>query len=372
MTRSISLLQLGVGRVGAAVVDLVQRQAVRWQTRYGFSVSYAALADSHGFALVSRDAEGGATAARIAAGQRPSSLTGRVPAGGWADVLDAALAGVQAPEDLVVLDCASGPATTPMLLAARAAGASVVLANKDPLTGPYGQYAALLGGVEGGAGASSGGSLGISATVGAGLPVLRTLAALVASGDTLLDVSACASGSLGFLCDQLSRGVAFDEALRQAMAQGYTEPDPRQDLSGFDVARKLLILARTAGRSAELTDVRVESLTPPEAAHLPLPAFLDAIPHYADHLADRAAQAQVEGRVLRYVARLDAGGQLSASLLDLPADDPLARGHGPENVFVLHTERYDANPLTIAGPGAGVAVTAGAVVADLLYVVGVL
>ncbi len=372
MTRSISLVQLGVGRVGAAVVDLVQRQAAHWQTRYGFSVSYAALADSHGFALVGRDAQGDATIARIAAGQRPSSLPGALPAGRWADVLDAALAGVQAPGDLVVLDCASGPATTPMLLAARAAGAGVGLANKDPLTSPHAQYAALRGGVEGAASAA-GGAPGISATVGAGLPVLRTLSALVASGDTLLDVSACASGSLGFLCDQLSQGVAFDEALRQAMARGYTEPDPRQDLSGFDVARKLLILARTAGRSAELTDVRVESLTPPEAVHLPLPAFLDAIPHYADHLADRVAQAWMEGRVLRYVARLDAGGQLSASLLDLPADDPLARGHGPENVFVLHTERYDANPLTIAGPGAGVAVTAGAVVVDLLYaVVGVL
>ncbi len=369
MTRSISLVQLGVGRVGAAVVDLVQRQAAHWQTRYGFSVSYAALADSQGFAVVGRDAQGDATVARIAAGQRPSSLPDALPAGQWADVLDATLAGVQAPGDLVVLDCASGPTTTPMLLAARAAGAGVVLANKDPLTGSHAQYAALRGDVKG----AAGGALGVSATVGAGLPVLRTLSALVASGDTLLDVSACASGSLGFLCDQLSLGAAFDDALRQAMARGYTEPDPRQDLSGFDVARKLLIIARTAGRSAELTDVRVESLTPPEAVHLPLPAFLDAIPHYADHLAERVAHARAEGRVLRYVARLDAGGQLSAALLDLPADDPLARGHGPENVFVLHTERYDANPLTIAGPGAGVAVTAGAVVADLLYaVVGVL
>ncbi|MGZ3638866.1 MAG: homoserine dehydrogenase [Ktedonobacterales bacterium] len=366
MTRSISLIQLGVGRVGAAVVDLVERQAPRWQAQYDFAMSYAARADSHGFALLGRDAQVDATATHVA-GQRPSSLPGAMSGEHWAEVLDVALAGVRTPGDLVVLDCAAGPATTPLLLAARAAGASVVLANKDPLIGPQAQYDSLIGGA-----GRSGGSLGMSATVGAGLPVVRTLAALVASGDTLLDVSACASGSLGFLCDQLSRGVAFDEALRQAIAQGYTEPDPRQDLSGFDVARKLLILARTAGRSAELSDVRVESLTPPDAEHLPLPAFLAAIPHYADHLADRVTRAQAQGRVLRYVARLDAGGQLSASLLDLPAADPLARGHGPENVFVLHTERYDANPLTIAGPGAGVAVTAGAVVADLLHVAGVL
>lgn len=367
MIRSISLVQLGVGRVGAAVVDLVQRQASRWQARYGVSVSYAALADSHGFALVSSDARGEATCARVAAGQRPSSLPSSIPTENWAQVLDAALASARAPTDLVVLDCASGSATTPLLLAARAAGANAVLANKDPLTGPQAQYAALIGSED-----EAGGSLGVSATVGAGLPVLRTLAALVASGDTLVEVSACASGSLGFLCDQLSHGVAFDEALRQAMAQRFTEPDPRQDLSGFDVARKLLILARTAERTTELTDVRVESLTPPNAVNMPVPAFLDAIPHYANHLAERAARARVDGRVLRYVARLDADGRLSASLLDLPAGDPLARGHGPENVFVLRTGRYDANPLTIAGPGAGVAVTAGAVVSDLLHVVGVL
>lgn len=367
MTRSIFLVQLGVGRVGAAVVELVQGQASRWQARYGFSVSYAAVADSHGFALVGRDGGGDDTLARIAAGQRPSSLPGAIAAENWAQALDFALTTVRSPGDLVVLDCATGPATTPLLLAARAAGASVVLANKDPLTGSQAQYATLVGGM----GAPAGGAVGVSATVGAGLPVLRTLAALVASGDTLQTLAARASGSLGFLCDQLSRGVAFDEALRQAMAQGYTEPDPRQDLSGFDVARKLLILARTAGRSAELADVRVESLTPPDAVNLSLPSFLDAIPHYANHLADRVAHAQAEGRVLRYVARLDAEGQLSASLTDLPTDDPLARGHGPENVFVVRTERYDANPLTIAGPGAGVAVTAGAVVGDLLHVVGV-
>lgn len=366
MTRSISLVQLGVGRVGAAVVDLVERQAPRWQARYGFAVSYVARADSHGFGLLGRDAQGDETLARVA-GQRPSSLPGAMSLEHWAEVLDVALVGVRAPGDLVVLDCAAGPATAPLLLAARAAGASVVLANKEPLTGPQAQYDALMGSA-----GRSDGSLGISATVGAGLPVLRTLTALAASGDTLLEVSARASGSLGFLCDQLSLGIPFDEALRLAIAQGYTEPDPRQDLSGYDVARKLLILARTAGRTAELSDVRVESLTPPDAEHLPLPAFLTAIPHYADHLADRVARAQARGHVLRYVARLDAEGRLSASLLDLPADDPLARGHGPENVFVLRTERYDAHPLTIAGPGAGVAVTAGAVVADLMHVVGVL
>ena len=367
MTRSISLIQLGVGRVGAAVIDLVQRQTSRWQAQYGISVSYAALADSHGFALVSRGARGAATIARVVAGQRPSSFSGSIPVENWAQALDAALASVPAPSDLVVLDCASGSATIPLLLAARAAGASAVLANKDPLTSPQAQYTALSGGVDG-----AGGALGVSATVGAGLPVLRTLAALVASGDTLLDVSACASGSLGFLCDQLSHGVTFDATLRQAMAQSYTEPDPRHDLSGFDVARKLLILARTAGHTAELTDVRVEGLTPPDAVNLPLPAFLDAIPHYANHLAERVARVRADGRVLRYVARLDSEGRLSAVLLDLPASDPLARGHGPENVFVLRTERYDANPLTIAGPGAGIAVTAGAVVSDLLHVVGVL
>lgn len=371
MTRTVSLIQLGIGHVGAAVVELVVKQAARWRDEYDVAVRYAALADSTALVAAPEGASDDPLAPALAGAleRRHAGLPLAISPSSvfWnsADaLLEGTLARAAAPEDVVVLDCATGERTAPLLVAARAAGASVVLANKDPLAGPLERFHALVG--RGGRG-----SLRLSATVGAGLPIAATLAALIAGGDTLLALDARASGSLGFLCDRLSSGARFDAALREAMARGYTEPDPRQDLSGFDVARKLLILARLAGGDAELADVRVESLVPPGAETLERDTFLARLPRYTDHLAERAEVARRHGRVLRYVGRIDERGALRAELVDLPADAPLARGGGPENVFIVRTVRYDANPLAISGPGAGVSVTSGAVVADLLRALGV-
>lgn len=376
MTRYISLLQLGVGQVGTAVARLIREQAPVWRERYDVDARYCALADSSGFALPEPAASGAddfaATLAIVDAvlaaresGVRFASLPNAIPYERWSDVLRGGLQAAAVPDDLFVLDCSSGPGTTPLLLAARAAGAHLVLANKDPLAGPMATFRAL-------AATRLFSPPRCSATVGAGLPVLATLAGLIASGDELLALEARASGSLGFICDRLSNGERFDGAVRAAAAEGYTEPDPRQDLSGFDVARKLLILARTAGLDRELSDVAVESLVPPGAETLDGKAFLASLAEYGDFLAERAAEARGSGRVLRYVGRIADGGRLSASLVALPPDDVMARGGGPENVFRLRTARYDDYRLTISGPGAGVAVTAGAVVADLLRALEVL
>src|SRR5579883_104439 len=318
MNRDIALLQLGVGRVGAAVVHIIAAQAERWRERYGLNVRYYALADSTAF-LTGKQTFLTPEAVRAALlahenGQRFAEQSGAASHDEWTHVLDGSVEAAGDAARVVVLDCASGDAMAPLLLAARAAGASVVLANKDPLTGPLAQYRAL-------AESEYGGSLHISATVGAGLPILSALAASVASGDTIIEIGARASGSLGFFCDELSRGVAFDQALREALS---------------------------------------------------LAEFVAAIPDYADHLAARASNARSAGQVVRYVARMRPDGELRALLADLPPEHLLARGAGPDNVFVLRTARYDANPLVIAGPGAGIGVTAGAVVSDLLRAAGVL
>jgi homoserine dehydrogenase len=375
MTRTISVLQLGAGQVGSAVVRVVASQASRWLAEYDLAVGYHSLADSSAFILATGESREYApllfpdrlsAALEVrAAGQRFASFSDAVGWPEWKRLLDDVLERSDSPEDVVVLDCASGSATTLLLLAARAAGAHVVLANKDPLVGSMAQFRALSHG-------NGLGSLHISATVGAGLPVLATLRALTASGDHLLELGAQASGSLGFICSALSDGVAFDAAVREAVSQGYTEPDARQDLSGFDVARKLLILARTAGAAAEASEVVVESLVPPGAQELSVADFTAALSSYSNHLAERIVQAQANKCVLRYVARIDKQGALSASLRELPPDDPLARGRGPDNVFLLRTSRYRDRPLVIAGPGAGIDVTAGAVVADLLRAIGAL
>ncbi|HEU4784888.1 MAG TPA: hypothetical protein VFS83_16240, partial [Ktedonobacterales bacterium] len=198
------------------------------------------------------------------------------------------------------------------------------------------------------------------------------VAAATASGDTVIELHAVASGSLGQLCSDMSQGSDFSAALESAISAEYCEPDPRVDLSGHDVARKLLILARLAGYPAELADIKVESLIPSGAELLSRDAFLAALPSWREHMRDRFASARASSRVLRYVGAMDAHGQLRASLREVDQDDPLAQGHGPENVFILRTERNQRRPLVIAGPGAGVAVTAGAVVGDILRAAGAL
>lgn len=365
------LVQLGVGHVGAAVVSLALRLAHDWQQQVGLGNYYYALADSSGFVvpgpterLLSSETLASVDMARM--NRQPlSTLPNTQHTDDWQDVLRQVIRAVGRPDRVIVVDCAVGHGTSDTLLAARAAGAHIVLCNKDPLTGPYPEFRALQGD-------RLRGSLRLSATVGAGLPITSTVAAATASGDQVIELQAMASGSLGQLCSDMSQGTNFPDALENIIAAGYCEPDPRVDLSGHDVARKLLILARLAGYPIELADIDVESLIPPGVADLSRDAFLAALPSWREHLRDRFTSTHASGRVLRYVGSMDARGHLSASLREVDMDDPLAQGHGPENVFLLRTERYQQHPLVIAGPGAGLAVTAGAIVGDILRAAGAL
>lgn len=370
-TADMRIIQLGAGQVGVAVVSIVRAMASTWQAQYGRRIRYFSLADSSGYVVpgVSEDMLGSETLARIhdtkASGQTLATLADHVPVKEGRDVIERAIRAAGAPDKVVVVDCAVGHETTELLLAAHAAGAHVVLCNKDPLTDTFQTFRALQS-------RSGYGSLHLSATVGAGLPISGVVAAAAASGDAVLGIQAVASGSLGHICTELSRGSTFPDALRGAIDAGFCEPDPRIDLSGHDVARKLLILARLSGYAAELADVAVESLIPRGADTLSREDFLAALPTWRDHLSERAAAARSSGTVLRYVGTMDADGKLLASLHHVSLRQPLAQGSGPDNVFELRTQRYQQHPLVIAGPGAGAAVTAGAVVADILRAAGVL
>ncbi|MDE1958474.1 MAG: homoserine dehydrogenase [Xanthomonadaceae bacterium] len=207
---------------------------------------------------------------------------------------------------------------------------------------------------------------GDSATVGAGLPVLATLRRLRACGDRLLALEGVFSGSLSWLFNQYDGTRPFSVLLREAHERGYTEPDPRADLSGEDVARKLLILARNAGFALDRDVVEVTSLVPESLRALDTEAFLDRLEALDAALAARHAQAAARGRVLRHLARLDRQGRARVGLTDVPAEHPAARLRGTDNLFALTTTRYRAQPLVIQGPGAGPEVTAQALLGDVL------
>ncbi|NUS38051.1 MAG: homoserine dehydrogenase [Lysobacter sp.] len=212
---------------------------------------------------------------------------------------------------------------------------------------------------------------GDSATVGAGLPLLRSLRELQAGGDRLHAIAGVLSGSLAWLFHHYDGMRPFSALVRQAREAGYTEPDPRDDLSGEDVRRKLLILARAGGAALDAGDVTVRSLVPPALAALPADAVDAALPTLDAPLRTRFADAWKDGERLRFIARLDLRGDAPLArvgLEALPADDPLAGGGGTDNRVAIWSDRYARQPLVIQGPGAGAEVTAAALLDDALRI----
>ena len=210
-----------------------------------------------------------------------------------------------------------------------------------------------------------GAGFGDRATVGAGLPLLRSIRELRAGGDRVHAIAGVMSGSLAWLFHHFDGTRPFSELVREARDAGFTEPDPREDLSGEDVRRKLLILARAAGFALESEEVEVSSLVPAALAGLSA-ATLDSSLHLLDaRLASLFSTATNEGCSLRFVARLK-DGKARVGLEKLCAGDPLHGGRGTDNRVAIWSDRYATQPLVIQGPGAGPEITAAALLDDVL------
>lgn len=203
-------------------------------------------------------------------------------------------------------------------------------------------------------------------TVGAGLPVVQTLRDLRDTGDDITSIEGIFSGTLAYLFNVYDGKTAFSDIVKDAKQRGYTEPDPRDDLSGTDVARKLIILGRESGLDLQLSDVKVESLVPAGLESGSIEDFLAKLPKYDSTMRDRYESAKSRGKVLRYVGRLTGDGQATVGLVELDAKHAFANIALTDNVVRFATRRYCNNPLIVQGPGAGPEVTAGGVFADLL------
>ncbi len=204
--------------------------------------------------------------------------------------------------------------------------------------------------------------------VGAGLPILSTLEDLISSGDRIIKIEGVLSGTMSFIFNKFGEGMKFSEVVKEAKKQGYTEPDPREDLGGTDVRRKLLILAREIGLSLEAPDVKIENILPQAAQDAPnVDAFFEELEKADEHFAQLVSKAANEGKVLRMIASLEQG-KASISLQAVDALHPFYSLDGSDNMIVFTTERYKERPLVVRGPGAGAEVTAAGVFAEIIRI----
>ena len=203
--------------------------------------------------------------------------------------------------------------------------------------------------------------------VGAGLPIIGVLQSLLTSGDKILKIEAVLSGTLSFIFNTFKDNLKFSEVVLDAKAKGFTEPDPRDDLSGLDVARKALILSRDCGAKMELSDIAVENLVPENLRDVDVKTFLTKLPDVDASYEKLKNDAERKGNVLRYMAVIE-NGKVAIELKQVDSQHPFYNLSGSDNMIVFTTERYKTNPLVIKGPGAGAEVTAAGVFAEIITI----
>jgi aspartokinase/homoserine dehydrogenase 1 len=340
---------LGFGRVGRALADQIAAP------NGGPAVRVIGLLDRSGYVFEAR----GISRRRLLALTREKDAGALLTSLGGEPAVAAdalTLMSRHAVSRPVIVDVTSDE-TGDLLRAALGHGFDVVLANKKPLAGSWRSYADLLEAMTAG-----GRRLRYEATVGAGLPIIDTFDKLVETGDRVLRIEGCVSGRLTYGVSAVSSGTPFSVAIREAVERGYAEPDPREDLSGQDAARKALILARLLGYRGP--SPKPDNLVPVALRKLSIAEFLTRVSTLDTEWADRTRREAAAGRVLRYVVTATARG-VSARLTAVPAGGPIGALRGTRNLVAFTTRRYRTEPLVISGPGAGAEVTAAGILNDV-------
>ncbi len=348
--KTLSVGVIGPGTVGAALLRQLEKQSERLANEFNLDLRVRAIARSQSMLLGDK----------------------RIDLSTWED--DFAANAVETnlesfeqcvnPEHLphaVIIDCTSSEYIASQYAGWLSRGIHVITPNKKAFSSAYADYRALQ------AAADEGSShYFYETTVGAALPVISTLCDLIYTGDEVRSVRGIFSGTLAYLFNVYDGTTPFSEIVRAAKESGYTEPDPRDDLSGMDVARKLTILARELGLEIEIGDFPVRSLVPEALQDCSIEEYLEKLPEYDDEIDTLFRKAVAENKKLRYIATLDADGNAAVGLEAVADDHPFCNINLTDNIVQFESERYSANPLVIQGPGAGPEVTAGGVFSDLL------
>ncbi|WP_135384666.1 bifunctional aspartate kinase/homoserine dehydrogenase II [Vibrio tasmaniensis] len=348
--KRVAIALCGKGNIGSSWLSLFAEQKAELEKRRGMNFELVAVVDSQTYWFDDHGIDATSVSKRF---------DDEAIANNGNDWLER-LGSIQGYDEAVVLDVTASPVLAAKYLQVAQQGIHLISANKVAGSASSEYYHQVQD-----AFAKISRHWLYNATVGAGLPINHTVRDLRESGDDIIALSGIFSGTLSWLFQQFDGTVSFSELVDLAWQQGLTEPDPRADLDGSDVMRKLVILARESGLDIEPENVKVESLVPEELQDLSVDDFFDKASVLSEELAERLEKAQSQQKVLRYVARLEKNGKATVGVEALSKEHALANLLPCDNIFAIESKWYKDNPLVIRGPGAGREVTAGAIQSDL-------
>ena len=349
--QTFSIGVIGPGQVGAALIDQLCASQSQLLTQANLDLRLRAIASSRTMVL-NENKHFYDWRQAVKMSSQPCDL----------DVFAEHLLSAHFPH-AVIIDCSASSDIADRYAGWLRRGIHVITPNKQAGAGPLSRYQDIRA-----ASQRTGARFLYEATVGAGLPIITTLNDLLTTGDTITSIEGIFSGTLAWLFNKFDGSIAFSELVRQAQQNGFTEPDPRDDLSGVDVARKLVIIARQAGHFLDLNQVDVENLIPPALQTVSLAHFMKHLGDMDDYFMQRISSARSRQCVLRYVAQWSLDNPARVGLVELPIHHGFAHLRLTDNIVQFTTHRYCDNPLVVQGPGAGSDVTAAGVFADLLRV----
>ena len=350
--KALHIFCLGVGNVGGTMIDQVLQQRDELKAVRRLDLRIMGLANSRKMLLTDTGISGD-WKTKLAESQTDSSPEAFVQA-----IADMDL------ENSVLVDNTASADAADVYEQALAHSIAVVASNKVAASDAQERYAglkqlALRAGVE----------FRFETNVGAGLPLIDTIQHLVQSGDRIHKIEGMFSGTLNYVFSNFNGDITFKKVIEDARAAGLTEPDPRTDLSGVDVQRKILILAREAGYTLEMADVGGKGFLLDSQMEGSIDDFMDSLPQIEEAMQEKWKAADAQGERLKYVGSFDAKtGTASTGLTTVPADHPFFNIEGTDNIVLLTTDRYAERPLIIQGAGAGAAVTAMGVFGDLIRI----
>ena len=348
--KRVAIALCGKGNIGSSWLSLFVEQKAELEKRRGMNFELVAVVDSQTYWFDDQGIDA------TSVGERFDDEAIANNGNDWLERLGS----IQGYDEAVVLDVTASQALAEKYLQIAQQGIHLISANKVAGSASSEYYHQVQD-----AFAKISRHWLYNATVGAGLPINHTVRDLRESGDDIIALSGIFSGTLSWLFQQFDGTVPFSELVDLAWQQGLTEPDPRADLDGSDVMRKLVILARESGLDIEPENVKVESLVPEELQDLSVDDFFDKASVLSEELAERLEKAHSQQKVLRYVARLEKNGKATVGVEALSKEHALANLLPCDNIFAIESKWYKDNPLVIRGPGAGREVTAGAIQSDL-------